>query len=207
MDKVSKCLSRHYKKTFQQFGATSKGVDWGDNEANLYLRYDKMLQVLDDVYKERLSILDVGCGYGGLLDHIIKKNINLKYTGIDIVGNMVRCAKKNHRQATFITGDIFKTEFIQNFDYVVCNGILTQKLDVSGLAMDEFAGRLIRRLFEVCEKGMAFNIMTTKVNYFANNLYYRNPAELFSWCLSDITPHIKIDHAYNLFEYTVYLYK
>jgi hypothetical protein len=49
--------------------------------------------------------------------------------------------------------------------------------------------------------------MTTKVNYFSNNLYYKNPAELLSWCITEITPYIRIDHAYPLYEYTVYLYR
>ncbi len=50
--------------------------------------------------------------------------------------------------------------------------------------------------------------MTTKVNFFANNLYYRNPAEMLSWCLAEITPRLRIDHAYPpLYEYTVYLYR
>ena len=89
----------------------------------------------------------------------------------------------------------------------MCNGILTQKLETAGLQMDQFAAQLIRQMFSLCTIGIAFNVMTTKVNYFSNNLYYRNPAELFSWCLSEISPHIKLDHSYPLYEYTIYLYR
>ena len=62
-------------------------------------------------------------------------------------------------------------------------------------------------MFELCEKAVAFNVMTTKVNFFSNNLYYRNPAELLSWCMNEITPYFRLDHSYPLFEYTLYLFR
>jgi hypothetical protein len=73
--------------------------------------------------------------------------------------------------------------------------------------MDAFAARLIRALFRACRVGCAFNVMTTKVNFFAPNLYYRNPAEMLAWCMSELTPHVRLDHAYPLYEFTVYLFK
>lgn len=102
---------------------------------------------------------------------------------------------------------MLEAQFDRKFDYLVCNEILTQKLDVSVFQMDLFASELIRRMFELCNFGIAFNMMTTTVNYFSNNLYYREPAEMLSWCLSEITAHAKLDHAYPLYEYTIYLYR
>jgi hypothetical protein len=90
---------------------------------------------------------------------------------------------------------------------VVCNGVLTQKLDVPGLEMDKFATRLIRHMFDLCRIGLVFNVMTSKVNFFANNLYYRNPCELLGWVISDVTAYVKIDHSYPLYEYSMYLYR
>ena len=49
--------------------------------------------------------------------------------------------------------------------------------------------------------------MTTHVNYQADNLYYRNPAELLAWCMSELTPRVRLDHAYPLWEYTLYLHR
>lgn len=207
MDKITKSLGSHYEKTFEKFGATCKGVDWGENKTNLSLRYGKMLAVLDPDCTGRPSVLDVGCGYGGLLDYALAKGMNLQYTGIDVAENMVTWARNAHPEVEFVNGDILEIQTFRQFDYVVCNGILTQKLETPGLEMDLYACKLIRRIFELCKKGAAFNVMTTKVNFFSNNLYYRNPAELLSWCLSEITPHIKLDHAYGIYEYTIYLYR
>lgn len=206
MDPVSEALGRHYAEKFSQHGASSEGVDWGPDETKARLRYEKMLGVVAGA-GGRPSLLDVGCGYGGLLAYAAEQGVALDYTGIDVAGNMVEWAAEHAQAGRFLHGDVLEHEFGGKFDYVVCNGILTQKLDVSGLQMDAFAARLIRRLFELCEVGVAFNVMTTKVNFYSNNLYYRNPAELLAWCMSEVTPHVRLDHAYPLYEYTVYLYR
>lgn len=206
MHEVSKKLQLHYAKLFSLHGPSPLGVDWGNDEAKALLRYEKMLNVLNK-FQQKPSMMDVGCGYGGLYQYALSKNIDINYTGIDVADNMVNWAISNLPSANFICADVLAFEFREAFDYVVCNGILTQKLSIPALQMDEFAAQLIRRLFSLCRIGIAFNVMSTKVNYFSNNLYYRNPAELLAWCLAEISPHIRIDHGYPLFEYTVYLYR
>jgi SAM-dependent methyltransferase len=207
MDPISKALAEHYAEKFSAHGATPEGVDWGPDEARTLLRYEKMLSVAEFANGSRASLLDVGCGYGGLHQFAASKKIKLAYTGIDVAANMIDWARTNLPDANFIHGDVLDHKFDREFDYVVCNGILTQKLEASGIEMDQFAARLIRRIFSLSKIGSAFNVMTTKVNYSVNNLYYRDPAELFSWCLNEITPHVKLDHSYPLYEYTVYLYR
>lgn len=206
-EKVTGFLRDHYQSAFLTHGATTKGVDWGEKTADLALRYDKMAAVISAGTPGPVSLLDVGCGYGGLRDHLISRNVAVEYTGIDVVPEMIASARNRHPDANFMLGDVLETNDLGEHDYVVCNGILTQKLDIPAAEMDAFASLLIRRMFSLCRIGIAFNVMTTKVNYFANNLYYRNPAELFAWCLTEFTRHIRIDHAYPLYEYTMYLYR
>jgi SAM-dependent methyltransferase len=200
-------LRQHYREKFSRHGPTSEGVDWGSDESKMLLRYQKMQAVVEAPRSGSASLLDVGCGYGGLFSYLAGKGAEIHYTGIDVADNMIQWARQKFGAGTFVCGDILSHDFKREFDYVVCSGILTQKLDVPAIEMDRFAADLIKRMFDLCKRGTAFNIMTTKVNFFSNKLYYRNPAEMFSWCISEITPHIKIDHAYPLYEYTVYLYR
>lgn len=207
MDEISKALREHYARKFSVYGPSAEGADWGADETKVLLRYEKMLNVVSRSGQDEPSFLDVGCGYGGLQHYAITKNIALDYTGIDLADNMIEWATANVPSGSFIHGNILDYQFEGQFEYVVCNGILTQKLDTAGFEMDQFAAQVIRQMFALCRIGIAFNIMTTKVNYFSNNLYYRNPAELLAWCISEITPHIKVDHSYKLYEYTTYLYR
>lgn len=210
MHEVSGKLRDHYEATFRKHGATSAGVDWGVDQAKLELRYRKMLDLVAPARAGRVSLLDVGCGYGGLFPFATAQGIDLDYTGIDVAGSMIAWARDHHASgsARFLVGDVLELDpQTESFDYVVCNGILTQKLDTPGGAMDEFAQHLIRHMFALCRRGIAFNIMTTKVNFFANNLYYRNPSEMLAWTLSELSPHVRLDHGYPLYEYTTYVLK
>ena len=96
----------------------------------------------------------------------------------------------------------------KKYDYVVCNGIMTQKLKASNIDMDKFSNLLIKKMWSLCNVGIAFNVMSTHVNHQVENLYYRNSIELLGWCTSELTSKFKIDASYKLwYEYTVYLYR
>lgn len=212
MDRITAALKEHYSQTFAQHGATARGVDWG-RDADVALRYDKMLAVLEaetsasDTDKVGMSLLDVGCGFGGLYEHARARGMDLNYAGIDIVPEMIDHARNSIPDGHFACTDVFDDSLNSRYDYVVCNGILTQKLTTSIRDMDRYAETLIRRLFELCRRGVAFNLMTNKVNFMVDNLYYRSPVELLAFCFAEITDRVKIDHAYPLYDYTVYLYR
>lgn len=205
---ISQALGQHYAATFDKHGATAKGVDWGP-AADVTLRYEKMLDVLEPgiAAQRTVSLLDVGCGYGGLLEHAQGRGIALDYTGIDMAENMIAHARASFPPAAFHAGDVLALAGSRQFDYVVCNGILTQKLLTSIMAMNVYAQRLMRKMFDLCQRGVAFNIMSNQVNFMAENLYYRSPVEVLSFALSELTRKVRIDHAYRLYEYTVYLYR
>jgi SAM-dependent methyltransferase len=205
MTSVTQQFHDHYRANFLAYGATSEGVDWGAQVEASRLRLDNMLSIING-YSPGGTILDVGCGYGALADRVNDLGLNLEYTGIDLVKEMVVEAGLRHPHRRFIHGDFLSNSDIGTFDYIVCNGILTQKLSVTNLEMNEHAKRLITAMFASSRRGCAFNIMTTHVNFQVNNLYYRNPAELLGWCMSQLTRFVRLDHAYPLYEYTLYLY-
>jgi SAM-dependent methyltransferase len=185
-----------------------RGVDWGSDERNLELRYEKMAAVIEPASAPdpAPSLLDVGCGFGGFHSYLARTGREVVYTGIDLVPAMIAHAGRTFADATWIVGDIFEFDPTHRFDYVVCNGILTQKLAATITEMDAFAEGLILKLFALCSRGVAFNVMSTKVSYMSDNLYYKSPVELLAWCLADVTPRVRIDHLYPpLHEYTMYL--
>jgi 2-polyprenyl-3-methyl-5-hydroxy-6-metoxy-1,4-benzoquinol methylase len=216
MDQITQTLKSYYAGTFAEYGATAKGVDWG-NEQELLVRYDKMLSVLAKDFAElpmAPTMLDVGCGWGGLLRRAQTLEIPLRYSGIDVVGPMVEYGQKEFPNAEFICGDVFEMHDIQ-YDFVACNAILTQKLSVSIPEMERFSRKLILKMFELCRHGIVFNMMSTRVNFMVNNLFYQNPMELMSWLLTDVSPRVRLDHGYSslinckgkFFDFTVYVYK
>jgi hypothetical protein len=85
--------------------------------------------------------------------------------------------------------------------------VLTEKLDVSIGEFGRFARRMIRRMFELASRGIAFNMMTTYVNFTAPNLYYQNPGEIISFCAAELSTKWILDHGYDYYDFTMYLYR
>lgn len=206
---ISRTMKDHYQAAFGRHGASSSGVDWGADASKADLRYHVMLAVLEQNRKAVPSLLDVGCGYGGLYQYAQANGVELKYTGIDVASNMIGWAKENLADAEFVEGDILDESQLKDrtFEYVICNGILTQKLEASLLDMDNYAKTLMRRMYDLCDRAIAFNIMSSSVNYFAPNLYYKHPSEVLGYCLSELSRNVRLDHSYGLYEFTVYAYK
>ena len=202
-DKVSLLLRDHYAGGFSKHGCTSQGVDWGPHEDRALLRHQKTLEVIKST---PCSLLDVGCGYGALLD--VAKQDGLDYTGIDIVAEMTAKGRERHPQACFIDGDFLGHPMAEKaFDYVICNGILTQKLTASIADMDTFSKKIINKMFACARKGIAFNLMSTHVNFMADNLFYKSPLETYAWVTQNLSPFVRLDHTYMPFEYMVYVYR
>lgn len=206
---ITQLLADHYGRKFAEHGACPEGVDWGPNPEDHILRLDRMLAVTDLGLQPgiRQSILDVGCGYGSLLDLLYERGLEISYSGIDVCAPMIDVARARHTDRSWLVGDVMDLEGERRFDYVVCNGVLTQKLGAKIRDMDHFLKEVVSKMFEQCRVGVAFNVMTTHVNYMVPNLYYRNPVELLAWCMSELTSRVRLDHAYPMFEYTVYLYR
>jgi SAM-dependent methyltransferase len=197
----------HYAGTFAKHGASSRGVDWGV-WPDVHIRYGKMLEVIEpSAAAGAPSLLDVGCGFGGLLDYSIERGVSVEYVGIDIVPEMIEYARNAHPAARFHEGDVFSLTEPESFDYVVCNGILTLKLEASILDMDRFSRRLIRKMFSLARRGIAFNMMTSHVNFMAPNLYYKNPLEAIAFCATELSHKFRVDHSYPLYEFTIYVYR
>ena len=78
-----KIFEKFYNESFRKYGPTEKGVRWG-NKKNAVLRYKNLSKIFDylNLKRKKYDILDVGCGYGRMLDFIDKRKIK-KYTGID----------------------------------------------------------------------------------------------------------------------------
>lgn len=209
MNLITQTMKTYYEKTFEKYGANVQGVDWGKagDERKVELRYEKMLQIVYAADSERsCSVLDVGCGYGGLYQYAIKQGYSLEYTGIDICENMIKYAKNKYRGGEFICDDILEINLEQEFDFVICNGVLTQKLDISIRDMDLYARKLIQRMWKLSKKGIVFNIMKNQVDFMNDNLYYKSPLEMIGYCMT-LTNNFVLDCSYAPYEYSIYLYK
>lgn len=199
-------IVKHYEDCLKKYGDNHMGVDW-PREEDALLRYRIMLEIISE--QENCSLLDFGCGTAHLYDFILKYNLkNIKYTGIDISNEFIKVCKHKHSDIIFICEDILESsEKIENFDYIILNGVFTEKCELSFNEMFEYFKKIIKLLYLKSDKGIAFNVMTKHVDWERKDLFHLPFDLLVSFFKSELSHNFIIRNDYGLFEYTVYLFK
>lgn len=215
MNELTRRFEEHYGRTFAAHGATARGVDWKD-AADAGLRYELMLRLLSQsppaarigTDGSSWSLLDVGCGYGGLYRYARARGIRLDYTGIDVVESMIAHARRTtvDEHAHFVHADVLSYEPGRPFDGIVCNGLFTQKLTESDESMSDFVATVTRRMYDVCSGGIAYNLLSSEVDYQVRENYYCDPSLALRLALT-LSRNVVVNHATSLFEFVVYVYR
>jgi SAM-dependent methyltransferase len=204
-------LVDHYESCFEKFGTTPKGVDW-PNEQDLYLRFKIMLDICrrELIAGEPISILDLGCGYGALYDFLQQQNVASKvhYTGVDLSEKMITSAKQRHPTIDFQMRDILIDQFaLSQFDYVLMNGLLTEKTTMPQDEMETFTAAIVKEVFGNCKKGVAFNVMSEHVDWKRDDLFHMPFDRMAVLLKKNASRHFTFRADYGLHEYAVYVYK
>lgn len=201
-----KSIVEHYQTCFEKHGATAKGVDW-PNARDHAKRCAIMLDLA--AQEQAFSLLDFGCGYGFLYAYLQEQGRHdVDYIGLDLSEPMIAHARRSFPQATFLCVDALQEpERLPQCDYVVLNGVLTERQTLTHEQMREYAFSLIEVLFATCKKGLAFNVMSKHVDWEREDLFHLPEAELLPFVVQKLTRHFVIRNDYGLYEYSVYLYK
>ena len=204
---ATQILKQHYEKCFIKNGDNHLGADW-TREKDLYTRYDIMLSIVNQHNKQN-KILDFGCGSGMLYQYICsKKIINLEYNGIDINEVMIQKAKSKFQNISFNVCDIHEqSNNLQNYDYIICNGVFTEKLNLTHQEMFSFFSNSLKVLFSKTNIGIAFNLMSKHVDYERDDLFHVGYDELANFLTKNLSKNYILRNDYGLYEYTTYLYK
>jgi len=202
-------ISKHYERCFDKYGDNHKGVDW-PNEEDLHTRYDVMLNIIKDVpKKDKVTILDFGCGCGHLLEYIQQKKINIEYSGLDISEKYVNYCKSKYPYHTFYKIDVLKEQIdeLPNFDYIILNGVFTEKRELTEDEMFNFFTSVLKIIFNKTKIGLSFNVMCPIVDFKRSDLFYLSYDKLGIFLKEYLSRHYIINNNYKLWEYTTYVYK
>ena len=74
-------------------------------------------------------ILDVGCGFGHMLDYLQAWNIDAQYTGVDICPEFIDVARQRHPKADFRLLNILETDIEETWDWVFLVGAFNYATD------------------------------------------------------------------------------
>jgi hypothetical protein len=202
-------IVRHYEGCLAQHGDSHRGVDW-PNAADALKRYRVMLDVMrPGVTDNRPSLLDFGCGAAHLLDYIQTNKLDhIGYTGLDLSDEFVNLSRSKFPGHTFIQGDALDPAFqLGLYDYVVMNGVFTEKRGLTFEEMNRFFCALLMKVFSSTRVGIAFNVMSKAVDWERDDLFHMPTDLLINFLCRNLSRHFVIRNDYGLYEYTVYVYK
>lgn len=201
-------IVRHYENCLSKHGDSHKGVDW-PNLSDALKRYQIMLDLIKFVDDDPKSILDFGCGASHFYEYLQSNNRNdLRYIGLEISENFYNLSKLKYKNNEYIVGDILKNpEILPNVDYVVMNGVFTEKLDLSFEEMEKYFHEMINLVFSKTKYGIAFNLMSKSVDWERDDLFHYPMDRLSNFLCRNISRNFIIRNDYGLYEYTVYIYR
>jgi len=203
-------IIKHYENCLEKHGDNHLGVDW-PNQEDVDKRYDVMLDIIrvSNCESENISLMDFGCGTAHLLEYINRKGYKkLDYSGLDISQKFIDVSRKKFRDNKFYCLDILNTtNTINNFDFFVLNGVFTEKRELSFDEMWNYFTKLISIVYEKCNNGVAFNVMSKSVDWEREDLFHLPLDILSDFLCKKITRNFIIRNDYGLYEYTVYLLK
>lgn len=198
-------VSEYYSKRILEHGATPQGVDWNGEESQ-NIRFHQLMKVAE-AEESNFSLLDFGCGYGGMLDYLnLVYGERLSYTGLDISSEMIKEAKK-----LYLNKGIFFESLPADFraDYLVASGVFNVRQDTPDDQWWEYIIKTLDQFDQLSTKGFAFNILTSYSDkpFMRDYLYYANPERLFGYCKTHYSKQVALLHDYPLYEFTILVKK
>jgi len=201
-------IINHYEKCLEIHGDNHLGVDW-PNSIDVDKRYQVMLDIIKHNNDKKVSLLDFGCGTAHLLEYIKKnKRKGIEYSGLDLSQKFINVAQDKFPNNEFFCLDILDSKSsIKNYDYIVMNGVFTEKRELSFDEMWNYFTQLTSAIYDKCDKGLAFNVMSKNVDWEREDLFHVSLDLMSNFLCEKITRNFIIRYDYGLYEYTVYILK
>jgi SAM-dependent methyltransferase len=153
-----KLVARYYKRLLRQHGHTPLALAERADDKDLgffqHLFHDVELP-------ERLSVLDIGCGMGDLIDFLQLRGAPIEsYLGIDLVGSFIDLCRLEYlppcefRKANFISRSFAPAG---RYNLVVNMGVLVSRV----LNYEAYVEHCIEKMIALSSKYVLFNVITS----------------------------------------------
>lgn len=190
-----------YQKGFNKYGFGPRALGWKTQQA-AEVRY---INLIRGINFEGREVLDVGCGFGGVIPFIEAETKNFNYTGVDLVPEFIKIAKEKNPDFRFQVMDYFKRPWDKMFDIIISSGALNSNIE-NPL---EYRRKAIQTMFEHASELLVFNMAgghPQSKNNRGNRVYYIDSHRMLKFCQS-LAPKVIFRHHYRLNDFTIVMYK
>jgi SAM-dependent methyltransferase len=194
-------VAAYYASKLEAHGSTPQGVDWNGVDSH-ETRHRQFLRLLDGAVDA--SIIDLGCGFGDFLRFLRAEGYRGHFTGYDIAPAMIEKARELHGETEDRQWRI-GAEPDDAADFATASGIFNVKGDVPNAVWTRYVRQTIDVLAGAGRRGFAFNVLSLSSDPERRrpNLYYADPADMLSHCLSRYGRSVALLQDYGLYEFTL----
>lgn len=147
-------LSAH-RDSLKRYGYSPWALYWSSRE----IQEQRFAILFEAGMQSGESLLDVGCGFGDLARWLEAQGCRVDYTGLDLSPELLEEGRRRYPDLELLEGDLFDLDPAPaSFDWLVLSGTLNRDLGDGG----DYARRLIRRMWQACRKGIAFNLLDAR---------------------------------------------
>ncbi|PFG57829.1 methyltransferase family protein [Vibrio sp. ES.051] len=193
-------IANYHRKRYRQFGNDrARALGWQDKYSQIS-RFEALCRGLN---LDATSILDIGCGYGDLLEFVeLSGQSPKRYIGIDQQKRFVSDARKRNFRtpSDFICGD-FSRFVLPRCDYVFASGSLNYQS-----ANKSHTIEMIEKMYCVAEKGCAFNLLDEAKLPSMRMLASHNKEGVLRYCRL-LCPDAKLVEGYSEHDFTIVMIK
>ncbi len=198
-------VADYYTRKLVEHGETPRGVDW-NSEDGQQLRFAQLLKLLD--VADGFSVLDLGCGYGALIEALRTRFGRFYYLGLDVSADMIEAARRRFHGAEGIRFEV-GDRVGEPLDYAVASGIFNVRMQRSPDEWRDYVNDTLDALHVMSRRGFAFNCLTSYSDAERQraDLHYADPCELFHRCKTRYGRNVALLHDYGLYEFTIIVRK
>jgi hypothetical protein len=208
MDKKYLSIVSHYESCLARHGDTHLGVDWPKRD-DADPRYQVMLEAIRPGPRQTCTLLDFGCGASHLYEYMLRAGCrHIEYAGLDLSPKFVELSRRKFPHNTYYCLDILQTpDAIGEFDYIVMNGVFTEKRELTFDEMFDYFRQVLVQVFRKARAAAVFNVMSAHVDWERDDLFHLPLDTLARFLKAELSRHFTIRNDYGLYEYTACVYK
>ncbi|HEY1037795.1 MAG TPA: class I SAM-dependent methyltransferase [Bacteroidia bacterium] len=194
-----------YDHNISEFGIDPRSVGWGTQE-KINNRFRQLFYMISEPAIP-FSLNELGSGYGEAVKYCLSNGFNIaEYVGLDISEKMLAAA--GEYLASFPNKKlILASALTEKKDYSIASGIFNVMFDSSQEDWDKYILNTLHNMNDFSEKGFSFNMLTSYVDYRAENLNYGDSLFYFDYCKKHFSKNVSLLHDYNLYEFTIVVRK
>jgi len=179
-----------------------KMLDWASEEGQR-LRFEALVKTLRGGWGHPPSILDVGCGTADLFAYLQNEMPGIRYTGVDLLEEIVAEARRRHPGAEVLQGDVFKENVFppRSFDVVFCSGVFNLELGNN----EAFAEHALPVLRALARRVVVVNFLHARAENKFEGCHYYTPEKIVALC-ARLAPVVELDEGYLESDFTVVMF-